>query len=183
MTGYNFCRLRPEVLAVLLVALIGCGSSELTRGKAEKIISASKAFSEANQHALYTLDGDDIEKGIRAGFWKKQPGFFGESLILTPAGQKLFATLGSQGFGQGIAVTTSALTKRRLVDITGITEAPALLSGGGTPDTVKAVEFTWLWDSNPFPGEVKAFFKDPKVGSATALLRRYDDGWRFMSME
>ena len=167
---------------VLLSCSCGCRSHELTRSRAKEIINSSKAFSDPSQHANYTLSGEDIQRGITAGYWHKQRGWFGDVLMLTASGKTLFLDFGSQGFGQSVTVTTKGATRRLVVEVTGITEAPALLSGGATPNSVKAVEFIWNWDDSTFPNALKTYLNNQAPASGTAILRLYDDGWRFESI-
>jgi len=167
------------MLIMSLVVLFGCRSSELTRGKAQQIIDADKAFSliDANQRANYTLSDEEIQNGIKAGYWLRQYRLYAYELVLAPKGKELFSTFALPGVFGGVSrtVITKATTKRRVVEITGITDAP----GGATPGTVKEVEFTWGWDDSPFPDELKSFVKGHPTTSGGGTFRLYDDGWRF----
>jgi hypothetical protein len=137
-----------------------------------------------DQPASYTLYGAPIERGVKAGFFRWESSLSGQVLILTDNGKRLFAELGYKRPEMPVTVTPKQLTRRLFVEVTGITEAPALLTGGDTtPNTVKLVEFTWKWDVDRFPNELKSVLPRSELNSASAVLRLYDDGWRFQSIQ
>jgi hypothetical protein len=65
---------------------------------------------------------------------------------------------------------------RRVIEVTGIADGPGML---GPPGTIKDVQFTWKWNWDAVPKEVKQFLgPEPNPAKGEALLKLYDDGWR-----
>ncbi len=97
--------------------------------------------------------------------------------ILTPEGYK------SSGPNAGMIELTVAKTiKRHIIEVTGISDAPAMV---GTPGTVKVAAFTWKWDRGDLPSELRSYVVDAdirrfeRLHDSKALFQLYDDGWRF----
>ena len=60
-----------------------------------------------------------------------------------------------------------------LIEVTGITDSA---------QNEKIVEYTWKWDSSPFPSEIQDVLRySPRPGKS--LFRLYDDGWRFVEFK
>ena len=140
--------------------------------------------------AQFTLDSVDIQQGLKLGYWEQFKLFGGFQLRRTAKGKALFATfVGEGGFlsdqvtidNHAAYITTTAKTKRKLIDITGITDAPGFVSGG--QGTAKVVEFTWNWDVDLLPKELRDFYGKMTPARRSAFLRLYDDGWRFQNFQ
>jgi hypothetical protein len=180
MTGCPSLQLRLVLCLSLAFVATACNpSTELTRSRAKRIVEGTKDYSEPLP-AQFTLDAENVRKGIQLGMWTEQKNIFGGSFpILTPGGKKLLAD-SSFAFGQ-LSITTLVKTKRNVLEITGITDAPEIVSGG--KGTAKIVEFTWSWDIDPLPRDLKILLGKVTAAQRRALLRLYDDGWRFDSFE
>lgn len=169
------------VLCVSVLSGAGCSSTELTRSKARQIIDSSPEFSKPNQVVSYTLDGQEIQKGMAQDFWRRRETWGRGELVLTNSGSTFFVSA-LLDLGETKATVTLSPTSRRLVkEVTGIADAPALSGGSGAPNTLKMVEFTWDWDDKSFPPGLKAFLGKlgkPSPANGSAILRLYDDGWR-----
>jgi hypothetical protein len=63
-------------------------------------------------------------------------------------------------------------TKWSVIEITGITD-------GQSPNE-KIVEDTWEFDYSSFPKEIGDVLKVP-IRHGKAVIRLYDDGWRFVN--
>jgi hypothetical protein len=169
-----------------------CGSSKfdawpllyltkLTRGRAMDIINASDAFSNSDGHPSCTLSDIDVQRGVEAAYFQWQHALQDDVLILMDNGGGLFVDFGYNSRTEPVTVTPKQMVRRSAVEVTGITEAPALPAGGATPNTVELVQFKWKWDTEKLPNELKTYFERSNMNSGAAILRLYDDGWRFQS--
>jgi hypothetical protein len=70
----------------------------------------------------------------------------------------------------GVLLTLKTGIKAIIVEVTGIADASA---------NEKTVEETWKFDLSPLPKEIGDAIK-PATNPGKALLRLYDDGWRFV---
>jgi hypothetical protein len=176
----------------VLISMIACGGkSELSRGKATKVIQASDKFTPGNQDAH--LKADTVRVGLEQGFWQKgpeNPHLFTDrtaanpdgkvyTIILTPKGSTYFSSIGGfiyPGQPLGEAFLQTKTMPRRVVEVTGIADGPEI---EGPQGTTKDVQFTWKWDLDSVPKEVKALLETgPKASKGEALMKLYDDGWR-----
>ena len=114
---------------------------------------------------------DEIDAGIRKGYWTSANTLLGQQLRFTGAGAQLFPSFGSQGMGS-ITLNLRQPVTARVVEVTGITEAP----GGNEADA----EFTWKFSFDALPGGAQEIFTRRPESKATASFRLYDDGWRWV---
>ena len=174
----------PRRLAVFLcfflaLILLSCGSTELSRSKAERLIAVSEAFG-PDTPSLALKDTDIYQRGVREGYWTLREVFYygfgnpkGFAADLTPKGKQIFASIAnSQDEQPGLARLIQPFS-RRIVDVTGIAENPSARG-------MKEVSFTWAWVG--LPKEVTEYCETgPWKGKAT--LRLYDDGWRVEQLQ
>jgi hypothetical protein len=164
--------------AILLAFAIGCNSSNtLTRNKAKELLRAyfttypQKCFfvptSQSVQRPIKLMP-EEIEAGHKAGYWP----------ATGPALAQHFGSYGTFYYG---ALFLSKPEPARVVDVTGITDAPTI--EGGSPGTAKVVDATWRYDLSDFPPQYQAIFKNHWPQPFHASLRLYDDGWRVESVE
>lgn len=167
----NNSALSTMFVATLTVFAVGvaCNSSELTRRKAKELIESSQSF--RSGFPVVSITADEVGCGIREGFWTiGAPGALGMgNLYLTPKGSQDFSVLVGDPSGANIGL--SKRVERKVVDITGITTPT------GASDR-RAVEFTWTWNWDAYPGNVKTCIQKGKPGTDRAFLKLYDDGWR-----
>lgn len=172
----------------ILSLVSGCTKPDLNRSTAKTLIE--KRFSPAQcafripREVGATRVPPVLEAGFREGFWyefwgwaPRSPGgvplgWIVDRVQLTPKGMTVFASL---GFVDGDAqVTLRAPIQRRVEEVTGIRDDPS-----GPPGTAKLVTFTWSWNWDAVPDEVKRVVRQaPPVAQAAVLIRLYDDGWR-----
>jgi hypothetical protein len=157
-----------SVLAVLVCAY-GCGKADLSRGKAEALISQSK-----DMQALRTsvpLYSGGYKKGIQQGMWREE---FNDQrrrrlTVLTDKGKGSFKEISQVGlFGFGAEqrfVAPVAEIKVPSVKVTGIAKEG---------DTQRSVDFSWTYVD--LPSVVKRFVV--AGGSGKASFKLFDDGWR-----
>ncbi len=161
-------RTRCVLLFFLTSFMMSCSSSKtLDRDRAKKLMEASKEF--AVQPAVVRISNDDIKRGEQAGYWHVRQNV-NMWLEFTPEGARLFGG----GVRGDVSMNLLALPyklRRQLVEITGITDEPRL-------GQAKVAEFTWNWDFEGVPSEVKQFFQKCAPRKYYAVFRLYDDGWR-----
>jgi hypothetical protein len=169
------------VTFAVLFSMVGCGGkSALSRGKAQKVIQASDKFTPGAGYPEVSLNAGAVQSGLQAGFWEKagQRRFIYDPIfVLTPKGKTYFSLIVSLNADEsGPTRVTLKPMPRRVTEVTGVTDGPGIL---GPPGTIKDVQFTWKWDLDPLPQEVKPFLgTEPPPSKGEALLKLYDDGWR-----
>lgn len=160
-------------LAASVLLLITCTPRTLSRSSAEKLLDKSESFSKGKM--TVQMNEDQLKCGIDQGLWTvTRPGIW-RYLYLTSKGKTYFS---DAAFAMDTP-TVTIIAPRHVVEITGITPAPAMLSGG-TENSAMIAEYTWEWDWSGLSEEVKRCVGE-KRGSPQhdqALFRRYDDGWR-----
>lgn len=179
-------RRRTSVAWVITLALLmtwsGCDRSELTRGKAKGLIQKSEQFSPAG--LPQNLSDEAVRSGIRSGLWSVTLASFGfvSNWSLTPKGSTYFSSVVVWGDRTSLGGSATLKMTRQVVDVTGIADASEL---GGPSSTIKGVQFTWKWNWDDVPSEVKALLQEPQtpVSKGEAELRLYDDGWRVEQVE
>jgi len=72
----------------------------------------------------------------------------------------------------GVLIKLKTPVKWYLIEVTGI-------AGTAGSQNDRIVEDTWQFDLSSFPKEIQDALKTPPL-KGKALLRLYDDGWRFM---
>jgi hypothetical protein len=173
-----------SVACIAAVVIASCTPSlDLTRSRAKAIIESTKEFTEPVPAELF-LDLDEIERGIKFGYWTKagDPDF-GQVLQLSPSGHKIFAS--SMGYiagggGERPDVITRAKTRRQIRGVTDITEAP----GSAGKGVSKIVEFLWSWNLEQLPKEVHDFAGAHAESSFhNAIFDRHPDGWHLKAFD
>ena len=164
--------------------LMSCHASELTRAEARKIVEkvgAEQSFpeislsSEQSQKLFQIKDADTVLSKI---FVKEKTKMClpDSSDMRLMSGQFVLCSKPVNPDitwqNPGIRCSLKTPIKSVIVEVTGITDAQ-----GGPSD--KIVEYTWQFDSSSFPKEVADTLKR-SLRTGKALLRRYDDGWRFV---
>jgi hypothetical protein len=139
------------LIFIIFIALISCGTDEITRSKAKSLITISNEMSIVKSEVALHKTGN--KKGIEQGMWTNRK------------------QLTSQGNTYFKAVNYSSVNLLKPVDInleiTGITNA---LLG----QDIKEAQFKWNYINTP--SVVKRYVV--AGGSGVAYLRHYDDGWR-----
>ena len=180
----------PWVVGVLIVISgLGCSRS-LSRDSAKTVIQKSGDF--APQKALFEVTREQLQNGVNKGLWRwddisvayvsvspstqKVLQFEGEQF-----GDKLYGVHPYPGNGRwtilssghsGYRVTTLEPIPRQVVEVTGITDGPA-----GQNGTARLVEFTWQWDLQSLPNDIRGVLPNQKK-TQTIVLQLFDDGWR-----
>ena len=164
--------------------LVCCHAAELTRAEAKKIIEkvrAEQSFPEislSNEQSMKLFQlpnaGPLLDKVFVSE--KSKPCLPDRSDMRLMSGQFVLCPkpvnpdITWQKPGGMFSLKTPI--KSVIIEVTGITDAQS-----GPSD--KIVEYTWQFDYSSFPKEVADALKlPPRTGKS--LLRRYDDGWRFV---
>ena len=178
------------VALAALFSMLACGgTSGLSRSKAEKIIQASAKFTPGQYMAR-----PELQDGLNKGLWRVGPFNYlagVNDVVATEKGKTYFSSVGGNAYRAGGGwqgwVSVQVSIPRHMVELTGIADGPGML---GPPGTVKDVQFTWKWDWNDIPNEVKSFVplqnsSQPAapLSKGEALLKLYDDGWRLEELQ
>jgi hypothetical protein len=166
----------------VLFSMVGCGGkSELSRSKAEKLIQASAKFT-PGEYKQIDISSSLVQMGLEQGYWTAGPPSSGFSQVgLTEKGKRLFAqVLGGIWVNDrdhsSLNIKVAEPLPRVVVEVTGVADGPGFEGPAGT---IKDVQFTWKWDWDAVPKELKTFLgPEPKPSKGEALLKLYDDGWR-----
>jgi hypothetical protein len=173
--------------AILALVLVSCGPNQhLTRSEAKKIMDAVAAKSEVTQITLIpgAAVSPEQEQRLKAQAATivslvkgARPCLPDPSDVRIATGQFAFCEGVSPGVTwqrPGLLVTLNKPTTWSLVEVTGIAD--------GQNANEKVVEYTWEYNFSQFPGKIPEVFKQaPRPGKA--LLRLYDDGWRFVKFQ
>lgn len=180
---------RISILATLVLLLSNCGSSrQLTRGDAKKILDKVAAQTAITQ---ITLNADQAKRlmSLVSGGYQASSSFDMEAgKPCLPDGDNARTVVSvthrfvlCQGVispdvtwqQPGYLLPSKHAVKWVLIEVTGITDSV---------QNEKIVEYTWEWDSSPFPSEIRDILRySPSTGRA--LFRHYDDGWRFVEIK
>lgn len=155
-------RRRQCAFTLALALCLGCSGGTLTRSKAQTLIEAAPQFQPTS---VLNLTDEEFEAGRKAGYFISTPGEW-QYCKLTPQGQKFFAI--EHLYPGLIKLRTKTPVRYRVLEITGITEDSA---------TEREVGYTWGWNLEDFPEDLRPIFQDVRKKGA-AELRKYDDGWR-----
>ena len=162
----------PIVLAAaLLVPLASCKGKGLTRNRAASIIANSntKGVMLLRQNAKIHDYNKFIELGKAQGIFIKQRIIsFGQAEWRIVRGERLLR------FAKPLLVRTLLDSYISFVTPVSLQIEPTGISGYGSDDNRKVVEFTW--NQVDVPGVIKQFAVTR--GAGRAILQRYDDGWR-----
>ncbi len=157
------------VIAVMLTS--GCGPSKtLTRENAKNLLDRSDGYQPRRVQVFPSTE--EIQKGVQMGLWKQEyvPAFGRYTLNLTSNSSSCFS-----GYNAYYSYLASSVgLRKKVVEITGVTDAPASV---GTPGMAKIVDVRWTYDFGVCPSSVQEVFKD-HAENGQILFRLYDDGWR-----
>jgi hypothetical protein len=164
--------------SILLALVIGAAvsactssrSTELTRSKAKDVIESNPKFKQSDPHM--SLDANDVENGIKAGYWTRKEFLLGEYLDLTPLGHKYFTKFEPQLAGERV-VDCIKPPRYYVIEVTGITDA-----AGSTNGNRKVVEFLVGAHFEGGMRDVEKVLVMPTKEKASVVLQLYDDGWR-----
>lgn len=152
--------MRPSFAGVVLGTLFilaGCGSQELDRPLAEKLLRENKVFLALQTKVTLSKDADSI--GQRLRWWRRlSDGFSAQAL--------------EEGLNKEFVIDASQRVRAEVptpasldIEVTGI-----IKSG----ETSSVAEFNWRYkDLSP-----KVAYIASEGGSGKAVFQRYDDGWR-----
>jgi hypothetical protein len=166
----------------LAFLLLSCNTSELTRPKAKRILEKVAADSSITQISLSS------DQALRLLKTKDSLAFFakfstGRARPCLPDGSDVRIMAGDFALcpsplpeitwqHPGWMIALRRPIKWTIFEITGITDGQNL--------NEKVVEYTWQYDYSPFPKEGADVLKVP-IRKGKAVIRLYDDGWRFVN--
>lgn len=162
--------LRSLAMAVVVMTT-SCARNELAREHVARLLEDHETFRSITLTAK--LDKQTLERGYAVGWWRERRSY-GRMWALGYSPPWTELTDEGRRYVSALAVdlpepraTFAAIARRRITKITGI---------AGTPfgEGLKEVQFAWGLDDVP-P------WLEPDTAShasGTALLRRYDSGWR-----
>lgn len=143
--------------SIMIIFLVACGNSDLSRSKAQSLIQVNEDFSKPQM--TVKLSSGARNKGESQGFWDDKG-------KLTPKGRDTFVSF------RWSRATVRKTLSREVTYVTGI--ANAVTPFGGAPGDVKEVQYQWEY--NNLKGPARRFIV--RGGTGVALMRLYDDGWR-----
>jgi len=167
---------------------MGADTAQLTRPKAQELISNAPGFSPTEMSL--PLRGAFFDLGVKQGWWV--PGIVG--VDLTARGKEIFKLTATLASGPKLRFVKPI--RRFIIAVTGITDAPQAFG-----PNAKVVQYTGGFDVSDFPKEVAKAFDDKNgnppgtfiarfaeaqkknPGQSEALLKLYDDGWRVEKVE
>ena len=174
-------------VVLIAIVLVGCGPSTLSRNKAKTLIEHSDNYKPVHlsltQGEMKAAQDSKflVSFTVSSGYnlMTRGPLFTRSYVKVAPDGEKYFTCpcKTPQDFEGGSAwgrcgISTVATVRPKVIDVTGITDLPGEVGGG------KLAQYTWTYDTDSFPNEIRGFFKDRQMQSWNARFRLYDDGWR-----
>ena len=153
---------------LLFVIMCGCNSQELTRGKAKKILKAGWFTAQTSVIHPTKAETDALVAKHLVAIDKRV--FLAGTMVLLPDGQHFFISTDT-GWGGNFSLV--APVKVRIIEVTGISDAPGDASGKR-----KIVDCEWNWNFDDAPPDIKSILADQPTQTANVELRLYDDGWR-----
>ena len=155
----------PILLVVLAVFVASCGSPDLSRQEAAKLIETS---SELGAYKSYLLLQEDAERqGIAMGWWQMQGGAV---INLSSRIQSEGSDVKRAMFGFGNAYMVLNKPVGISVTVTGIT--------GDKNQTSRGVQFDWQYkDLPPLSRRIAV-----QGGQGEAMFQLFDDGWRMVQL-
>jgi hypothetical protein len=171
-----------------LVVLVGCGSKDLTRGTATRVLNAALAerFLDGRfPSEEFTNIGFVQSENLcleNAGIWNAWQVQAREKdriyIDISTKGQQFFVKASPHAYDHSILFATPKVSAipRVVVAVTGISDE--------TPVGVNKVAlFTWKWDVSSLPRDVKnCITGSHHTRNALATFRRFDDGWRLVEV-
>jgi hypothetical protein len=155
-------------LSILLGTSASLFAQELSRKEAQRIIESHQGFREANS---FNLPQSLVPCGERERLWSIV-GRWG--LQIGPNGRSFLKEVRYNSATSNLMITTIGYHKRKLLAITGISDAQ---------NGLKAADFDFAWEwVNVSPDLTKECLTMPAdFGKARVLFKRYDDGWRMVA--
>ena len=184
----NYLRILPLVTFLIGISL-SC-SKNLSRNEASQLVEKylqsqdeTTAIEFGNDVFLWDFEERRIQRLAKAGLMHISSNYSRHKIQFTDEGKKYFASEAREvriGVSKKFEVEVK-LAEKRLVEVTGMTEAPFF------PEK-KAfnIEYKWKYGNfTPF-GENEAFSNEriwseevrDKIFDGKAMIRLYDDGWR-----
>lgn len=175
----------PALVVLLLV--LGCRSQELSRNGAKDILNRKAAgspdtemtisFDQANK-LLFKIDSKDRDKAREAiNFDDSKPCLPDPSDVRIMTGQSVVCTgyIPPEVTRQhpGVILKLRKPLNWSVFEVTGISDDSKAAGD-------KLVEYKWHYDLSGLPKSVAEILTPTIPHEAKALLRRYDDGWRFV---
>ena len=177
--------IRKSTIVCLLtstLALVGCHPSSASSPEAPTSASSSKELTRTAAKAAIeqvisknnevTVTDAEFDVWNRTGYWAASPDLQSGGYQLTSSGRRFFTTV-KLVFGRGVVLQTIKPLPQRVVAVTGISDAPSSQNG-----TAKLVDFTWNYNLDGQPDEIRRLLSDRQDKSERAVFRLYDDGWR-----
>jgi hypothetical protein len=166
------------LLTIVVMGLVGCDSSALSRGKAESLIDRLDFF--RSEQKRVEISRDEAIQLVSKGFchWE---GIGISHLALSPAGSKYFTGVGGEimtnpnPFTARLFVMVMKPLRPSITEVTGITDLP--IPGG----KIKVVEYQWKWESGGQSDDLKKIVPSlVLLHNRQAMFQLYDDGWRLI---
>lgn len=161
-----------SAVLILIAATSGCGSSELTRARAARVIDDRFGTPDMSKEFVVRLRGGAINEGLFASVWDQDtnPRDVVNTFFLTASGRRFFQQIRFIAPAD-LEVYVLPVFRRKVAEVTGIADAvlPFAPVAG-----LKEVQFTWQLDNVP-PWLV---VQGPTGREGRAFLRLFDDGWR-----
>jgi hypothetical protein len=161
-------------LATMLF-IVGCGSNQLTRSGAKNILDKIAAQPVNSQFTLTQEEARRLQGNSFPDIKSARACLPDASDIRVAMGQfamcRGFVPSGVTWQTPGVTVALDKPVAWTLLEVTGMTQ------GDGPNEMI--VEYTWQYDFSQFPTGLQEALKQPPA-PGKSLLRRYDDGWRFV---
>jgi hypothetical protein len=184
-------RIETVVLALALLGVAACNSSTLTRSKAKTLIEGSRNYSPTHLNLTEQEIGAGLKSNYLAQFSVSSgynilthgPLFTRTYVKVGPDGEKYFdcpcktaQQFEAAAISGRCAIATVATVQPHVIEVTGITDVPDAMGGG------KLAQYTWNYDFDSLPSEIRDFFKSRQPQAWNARFRLYDDGWRLQEI-
>jgi len=161
-------RVVVSLVVLCALGLHGCGKADLSRGKAEALISQSSDFQSLRKALVFHREA--YQKGIQQGMWKDEFQRGWHVGIVTDKGKRYFSEIAQVPMSNNRAGAPVAEVKVPSVKVTGIAKEG---------DTQRIADFSWSYVD--LPPVVKRFVVAGGLGKAQFKL--FDDGWRLEHLE
>ncbi len=175
--------MRIGTLTMALLVLAGCSSTGLDRGKGKRLIESYESF--AAPVDSVDCQKEAVEAAEKEGIFRFKKGHGNMGSIkdpyvpdrweVAPEGKKYFSEIGKGLMGWGCRVKLASPARLRVVEVTGIADAPLALGA-----QMKEVKYSWVLD---LPEPVRRYTGAKGQGEGHAVLRLYDDGWRVEELQ
>jgi hypothetical protein len=185
--------MRKSIVAVALilcVILAACGSKELSRSKAAKLIKERYYTPQAIESSMSIAQVNEMKGQVygnrelgRGGILRKYESLGWINIVvgrcalmgciadisLTPKGKEESKGWKKSGWGSAGGTWIIPTARKEFIEVTGITTSNP---------TISVAEFTWRWVLTDDGKQLGLTLPAPQRGSANFQL--YDDGWRLI---